>query len=109
MENITIELLKKSVSFFKVLGDETRMRILCSISKDEVCVNDIAGNLSMTKSAVSHQLKLLKDQGLVKSRRDGKNMFYSLDDQHVVDMINLALIHISHKCADDEDHLRRLS
>ena len=51
----------------------------------------------MTKSAVSHQLRLLKDEGLVKSRRDGKNIFYSLDDQHVIDIIDIAFTHIEHK------------
>ena len=104
MDNISMDIIEKAVLFFKVLGDETRMKILCNISKDEVCVNDIANNLSMTKSAVSHQLKLLKDAGLVKSRRNGKNIFYSLDDQHVVDMINIALTHISHKGHEEGCH-----
>jgi len=91
------ELIPRAASFFKVLGDETRMKILCTIARQELCVNDIAESVGMTKSAVSHQLKLLKDEGLVKSRRDGRNMFYSLDDQHVVDIIDLAFIHIDHK------------
>ena len=60
-------------------------------------LDDIAENVNMTKSAVSHQLKILKEEGLVKSRRDGKNIFYSLDDQHVVDIIDIAFIHIEHK------------
>jgi len=90
-------LIPRAASFFKVVGDETRMKILCAVAERELCVNDIAQAVSMTKSAVSHQLKLLKDAGLVKSRRDGKNIFYSLDDQHVVDIIDLAFIHIEHK------------
>ena len=73
------------------------MKILCTIAGGELCVNDIAAEVEMTKSAVSHQLRLLKSEGLVKSRRDGKNMFYSLDDQHVVDIIDIAFIHIEHK------------
>ena len=94
---IHTELIPKAASFFKVVGDETRMKILCTIAYGELCVNDIAEAVGMTKSAVSHQLKLLKEEGLVKARRDGKNMFYSLDDQHVVDIIDLAFIHIEHK------------
>ena len=107
MKNISEELLRRAAGFFKVVGDETRMKILCAISTDELCVNDIAAAVDMTKSAVSHQLRLLKDEGLVKARRDGKNMFYSLDDQHVVDLIDSAFVHIAHKsheegcCCDD--------
>ena len=97
MKHITAEMISRAASFFKVVGDETRMKILCCIAADELCVNDIAASVDMTKSAVSHQLKLLKNEGLVKSRRDGKNIFYSLDDQHVVDIIDIAFIHIEHK------------
>ena len=91
------EMIARAANFFRVVGDETRMKILCTISRDEMCVNDIAAAVEMTKSAVSHQLKLLKDENLVKSRREGKNMFYSLDDQHVVDIIEIAFTHIEHK------------
>lgn len=94
---IHTELIPKAASFFKVVGDETRMKILCTIAREELCVNDIAEAVGMTKSAVSHQLRMLKEEGLVKARRDGKNIFYSLDDQHVVDIIDLAFIHIEHK------------
>lgn len=97
MKHESKELITRAAGFFKVVGDETRMKILCAISTDELCVNDIASALDMTKSAVSHQLRLLKDEGLVKSRRDGKNIFYSLDDQHVVDIIDIAFTHIEHK------------
>lgn len=97
MKELSKELISRAASFFKVVGDETRMKILCTIAHDEVCVNDIAEKVEMTKSAVSHQLKLLKDEGLVKARREGKNIFYSLDDQHVVDIIDIAFVHIEHK------------
>lgn len=97
MSHISKELIARAAEFFRVVGDETRMKILCTIAGDERCVNDIAAEVEMTKSAVSHQLRLLKSEGLVKSRRDGKNMFYSLDDQHVVDIIDIAFIHIEHK------------
>ena len=90
-------LIPQAASFFKAVGDETRMKILCTVEGGELCVNDIAEAVNMTKSAVSHQLKLLKEMGLVKARRDGKNIFYSLDDQHVVDIIHLAFTHIEHK------------
>lgn len=97
MQTLSHQTIERAASFFKVVGNETRMKILCTIARDEVCVDDIAEKVSMTKSAVSHQLKTLKDAGLVKARRDGKNIYYSLDDQHVVDIIDIALVHIEHK------------
>ena len=83
-------------AFFKVIGDETRVKIICALSVQELCVNELAGVLGMTQSAVSHQLKLLKVEDQVKSRREGKNIYYSLDDEHVVDIITAALEHIKH-------------
>ena len=65
-----------------------------------MCVNDIAGILEISQSAISHQLKQLKLEGQVKSRREGKNIYYSLDDQHVVDILEQALNHIRHKMND---------
>ena len=111
MNSLPNELIPKAASFFKVVGDETRMKILCTIATREVCVNDIAEKVEMTKSAVSHQLKLLKDEGLVKARLEGKNIFYSLDDQHVADIIAIAFTHIEHKshgesCCCDDCHCR---
>lgn len=100
MEHISKDLINNAAAFFKVLGDETRMKILCTIAENEVCVNDIADAVDMTKSAVSHQLKLLKDDDLVKSRRDGKNIYYSLDDRHVIDMLDIAFLHIKHKSCE---------
>ena len=97
MKSIHQELIPKAATFFKVVGDETRMKILCTIAEDEVCVNDISDKIGMTNSAVSHQLKLLKTEGLVKARREGKNIYYSLDDQHVIDIIDIAFTHIGHK------------
>ena len=83
--------------FFKVLGDETRMKIINALSHGELCVSDIAAALEMTQSAVSHQLKLLRMAGQVKARREGKSIYYSLDDQHVIDILDEALTHIRHK------------
>ena len=70
-------------AFFKILGDYTRTKILWALDKNEMCVCDLASLLNMTKSAVSHQLRLLRIANLVKSRRDGKVIFYSLADDHV--------------------------
>ena len=79
---------------FKTFGDPTRIRILSVLSYGEVCVNDLADTLSMTASAISHQLRLLKQARLIKSRRDGKLIYYSLDDDHVRSMFAQGLDHI---------------
>lgn len=79
---------------FKVFGDSTRIRILYALSESELCVGDISQILSLSQSAVSHQLKILKDAKLVRFRREGKVIFYSLDDDHVRNIINLGLEHI---------------
>ena len=80
--------------FFKVLGDSTRINILFAIDKEPMCVCDIADLLGMTKSAVSHQLKILRQSDLVSYRKIGKNVIYSLADDHVRDVIEKALEHI---------------
>ena len=80
--------------FFKVLGDSTRMNILFAIDAEPMCVCDIARLLSMTKSAVSHQLKILRQSDLVTYKKAGKNVFYTLADDHVRDIIEKALEHI---------------
>ncbi len=80
---------------FKVFGDPTRIKILWTLFDDEKCVYDIAEAILMTQSAVSHQLRVLKQARLVKSRRDGKNTFYSLDDDHVKRIIEQVMIHIT--------------
>ena len=79
---------------FKVFGDSTRIRILFVLFEAEVCVCDLAKALNMTQSAISHQLKILKQSRLVKSRREGKAVFYSLADGHVRTIINQGLEHI---------------
>lgn len=83
-------------AIFKILGDPTRIRLVWAIKDCELCVCDLAAVLGMTKSAISHQLKTMKELHIVKSRREGKNIFYSLDDQHVTDMLSIAQIHIGH-------------
>ena len=79
---------------FKVFGDSTRIRILYVLFESEVCVCDLADILNMTQSAVSHQLKILKQNKLIKSRRDGKSIYYSLADDHVRTIINQGKEHI---------------
>lgn len=79
---------------FKVFGDSTRIRILFVLFEAEVCVCDLAEALHMTQSAVSHQLKILKQNKLVKSRREGKSIFYSLADGHVRTIIDQGREHI---------------
>ena len=80
--------------FFKILGDSTRVSILFAIDGEPMCVCDIASLLGMTKSAVSHQLKILRQSDLVTYRKSGKNVYYSLADDHVRDIIEKALEHI---------------
>lgn len=79
---------------FKVFGDGTRLKILWALFDDELCVFDISEKLRMSQSAISHQLRTLKQARLVKARRDGKNTFYSLDDEHVKRIIEQVMIHI---------------
>ena len=88
--------IEKVVSFYKVLADKTRLRILYAIKEQEMCAGDIAVLLDMTKSAVSHQLAVMRNMHQIKSRRDGKNVFYSLDDEHIVDILEEAMVHMVH-------------
>ena len=81
--------------FFKIFGDSTRMSILFALDGEPMCVCDIAFLLGMTKSAVSHQLKILRSSDLITYRKSGKNVFYSLADSHVKDIIEKALEHIN--------------
>jgi DNA-binding transcriptional ArsR family regulator len=80
---------------FKVLSDPTRLKIVLALSKQELCVFDIAELLKVTESAISHQLRLLKTLRLVKYRKEGKMVFYSLDDEHIEDLIRIASRHVA--------------
>lgn len=86
--------LIKLTNLYKEFSDPTRVRIMMLLLNLEACVQDIANILNMTQSAVSHQLKLLKSEDLVKSRREGKNIYYSLADEHVKSIISMGLEHI---------------
>ena len=88
---------KKITEFLKTLGDFTRVKICWALLNHEMCVCDIANLLSMTKSAISHQLRELRLQKLVKCRKDGKTVYYSLDDEHVSTTIKSVLVHIREK------------
>lgn len=79
---------------YKTLGDNTRLKLLWALDCHEMCVCDLAVLLDMTKSAISHQLKALKRMNLVRFRREGKNVFYSLTDEHVRQMIEIAIEHV---------------
>lgn len=89
------ETLYDLAELFKVFGDSTRIKILWALDAAEMCVCDISVLLNMTQSAISHQLRVLKQANLVKSRRDGKIVYYSLDDEHVKHIFDQGLIHIN--------------
>ncbi len=88
------EILYDLAELFKVFGDSTRIKIICSLFKSEMCVCDMAVLLGVSQSAVSHQLRVLKQARLVKYRREGKVVYYSLDDDHVKDIFDSGLNHI---------------
>jgi DNA-binding transcriptional ArsR family regulator len=87
------EILYDLAELFKVFGDSTRIKILWALEEDEMCVCDIAYLLNMTQSAISHQLRVLKQAHLVKNRREGKVVYYSLADDHVKLILDQGLIH----------------
>ena len=87
--------LYKLADLFKTFGDPTRIRILYTLAVGELCVCDIAEVLSMTQSAISHQLRVLKQMSLVRFRRDGKTIYYSLADAHVSTILDQGLDHIN--------------
>ena len=89
------ELLFDLAELFKVFGDSTRVRIICALLYAHMCVCDIAVLLGMSKSAISHQLKVLRQARLVKSRRDGKVVYYSLDDIHVGSIFRQGFAHVN--------------
>jgi len=91
------ETLYELAELFKVFGDTTRTKILYVLLESEMCVCDIAHLLNMTQSAISHQLKILKYSRLVKFRREGKIVYYSLDDEHVKQIFDLGLVHLKEK------------
>ena len=91
------EKINKISDFFKILGDSTRAKIIAALDQNEMCVCDIANVLQMTKSSVSHQLAILRKAKLVKYRKEGKTVYYSLSDNHVQEVFESALDHINHE------------
>ncbi len=91
------ETLYDLADFFKIFGDSTRVKILWALDRSEMCVCDLAVLLNMTKSAISHQLKTLRQNKLVKYRRNGKSVYYSLQDEHVKNILEIGLEHIGEK------------
>lgn len=89
------EILYDIAELFKVFGDSTRIRILYTLFEKEMCVCDIAELLNMSQSAISHQLRVLKQARLVKYRRDGKTIYYSLCDDHIQTILGMGLEHVS--------------
>lgn len=88
------EYLYDLAELFKVFGDSTRIKILYALFESELCVSDIAQILNLNQSAVSHQLRILKDAKLVKFKRSGKSIFYSLDDDHVRTILSMGMDHV---------------
>lgn len=88
------EVLYELADLFRVFGDSTRIKILYALHDQELCVQDIAAAVALSQSAVSHQLRVLKANKLVKFRREGKTVFYSLDDDHVRSIIALGMEHV---------------
>lgn len=84
----------KLADTFKLLGDYNRLRILQALSIEELCVCDISALLDLSQSATSHQLRLMRASRLVKYRRDGKNVYYSLDDNHIQNLVELIIAHV---------------
>lgn len=86
--------LNRLAQTYKVLGDPTRLKIVMALGGGEMCVCDLAAFLDLTESAVSHQLRRLRDMALVKNRREGQILFYSLDDDHVAELLDVGLKHV---------------
>lgn len=89
-----MEVLFELADLFKVFGDSTRLRIMCAISEDELPVMTIAERLNMEQSTISHQLRVLRQNKLVRVRREGKQIYYALDDDHVKRIIEMGLDHV---------------
>jgi ArsR family transcriptional regulator, lead/cadmium/zinc/bismuth-responsive transcriptional repressor len=90
LDSQTIERLS---DIFKVIGNPTRLRLVMALRDEEMCVCDLAASLSMSESAVSHQLRRLRDQSLVRSRREGQVVYYFRDDDHVAQLLDIGLLH----------------
>ena len=104
-ESLTSDSLKKLASFYSLLADPTRLTIIALLCERELCVNDLASVLDMSQSRVSHQLAILRSQDIVKYYRKGKQVLYTIADNHIKDLFRTGLEHISEK--DEEVYLDR--
>mgnify|MGYP003518093508 CR=1 FL=1 len=95
-------LVENLTTLFKILGDSTRTKILWILDHHEMCVCDIANVLNMTKSSISHQLAILRETGIVRFRRSGKEVYYTLDDEHISRLYEIGLEHINHKLKGED-------
>ena len=95
--NVSDESLYDLAELFKVFGDSTRIRIISALMNGEMCVYHLSEKLGAGQSAISHQLRILRSAGLVRPRREGKEIYYSLDDEHVEEIYAAGLAHILHK------------
>lgn len=91
---LTDEKLQDTSELFKIMGDPSRMKIIIALLTTELCVHDLSELTEISQSAVSHQLRILRQARLVRTRRQGKNTFYSLQDSHVEDLVTIALAHV---------------
>lgn len=91
------QIFYKLADLYKLIGDTTRCRILFALDQREMCVCDLANVLNMTKSSISHQLAVLRRSGIVKCRKSGKEVYYTLEDDHIVQLFEIGLEHIHHK------------
>lgn len=91
------DILNNLANFFRIMGDDTRCKLLFALLQNEMCVCDLANVLSMTKSSISHQLGKMRDVGIVKCRKEGKTVYYSLDDSHISEIFEVGIKHIIHK------------
>ncbi|MBQ9091388.1 MAG: helix-turn-helix transcriptional regulator [Anaerotignum sp.] len=96
-KELEMEFIHEMAEFFKIFGDGTRIRILQTLLEGEKNVGDLAEVLEMSQSAVSHQLRVLRQNDLVKYRKEGKVVFYSLDDEHVEEVLQQGMAHLRHK------------
>lgn len=88
------ELIADMSDMFKIFGDQTRVKILMALESGELCVCDIAAVMNMSQSAISHQLRVLKQSNIVKTRRQGKVVYYSISDDHVKEIFDIAMVHV---------------
>ena len=91
------EIVTNLANFYKIIGDKTRCKILFALKQHEMCVCDLANVMSMTKSSISHQLSKMRECSMVKCEKRGKEVYYSLDDEHISEIFDISMAHISHR------------